>query len=66
MNKESLEKELQSYLEKANNLKADLLRIEGILLFLQDKIKQLQNRIKNKCVLEIRNAKSGCSIAPVL
>ena len=43
MNKESLEKELQSYLEKATNLKADLLRIEGISLFLQDKIKQLQN-----------------------
>jgi hypothetical protein len=43
MNKESIEKEIQSYFDKANNLKADLLRVEGIILYLQNKIKELQN-----------------------
>ena len=43
MNKELIEKEIQSYFDKANNLKADLLRVEGIVLYLQNKIKELQN-----------------------
>ena len=43
MNKELLEKEIQSYFNKANNLKADLLRVEGIILYLQNKIKELEN-----------------------
>lgn len=43
MNKESIEKEIQSYFDKINNLKADLLRLEGIILYLQNKIKELQN-----------------------
>jgi hypothetical protein len=43
MNKQLIEKEIQSYLDKANNLKADLLRIEGIILYLQNKIKELEN-----------------------
>jgi hypothetical protein len=43
MNKESIEKEIQFYLNKADTLKADLLRIEGIILYLQNKIKELQN-----------------------
>jgi hypothetical protein len=43
MNKESIEKEIQFYFDKANNLKADLLRVEGIILYLQNKIKELQN-----------------------
>ena len=41
--KELLEKEIQSYFDKANNLKADLLRVEGIILYLQNKIKELEN-----------------------
>jgi hypothetical protein len=41
MNKESIEKDIRSYLDKANNLKADLLRIEGIIIYLQNKIKEL-------------------------
>ena len=43
MNKESIEKEIQSYFDKINNLKADLLRLEGIIFYLQNKIKELQN-----------------------
>jgi len=43
MNKQLIEKEIHSYLDKANNLKADLLRIEGIILYLQNKIKELEN-----------------------
>ena len=43
MSKESIEKEIQSYFDKANNLKADLLRLEGIIIYLQNKIKELQN-----------------------
>ena len=43
MNKELLEKELQSYLDKVSNLRADLLRLDGIILYLQNKIKELEN-----------------------
>ena len=43
MNKELLEKELQSYLDKISNLRADLLRLDGIILYLQNKIKELEN-----------------------
>ena len=43
MNKELLEKELQSYLDKISNLRADLLRLDGITLYLQNKIKELEN-----------------------
>ena len=42
MLKEQLESELKSYLEKLNNLHKDLIRMEGIVLYLQDKIKNLQ------------------------
>jgi len=43
MNKELLEKELQSYLDKISNLRSDLLRLDGIILYLQNKIKELEN-----------------------
>jgi hypothetical protein len=43
MNKESLEKELQSYLNRSHILKADLLRLDGIIVYLQNKIKELEN-----------------------
>jgi len=43
MNKQLIEKEIQSYFDKTNTLKADLLRIEGIILYLQNKIKELEN-----------------------
>ena len=36
------ESELKSYLERLNNLQKDSIRIEGIVLYLQDKIKNLQ------------------------
>ena len=43
MNKDHLEKELQSYLNKSITLRADILRLEGIIFYLQNKIKELQN-----------------------
>jgi hypothetical protein len=43
MNKESIEKEIQLYIDKANNLKSDILRLEGIIIYLQNKMKELQN-----------------------
>jgi hypothetical protein len=43
MNKESLEKELQLYIDKANNFRSDLLRLDGIIIYLQNKIKELEN-----------------------
>ena len=42
MNKESLEKELQIFIDKANIFRADLLRLDGIIIYLQNKIKELQ------------------------
>ena len=42
MLKEQLESELKSYLERLNNLQKDSIRIEAIVLYLQDKIKNLQ------------------------
>jgi len=43
MNKDSLEKELQSYLSRSMLLRADILRLEGIIFYLQNKIKELEN-----------------------
>jgi hypothetical protein len=43
MNKQFLQKDLESYLNKSINLRADLLRIEGIIVYLQNKIKELEN-----------------------
>jgi hypothetical protein len=43
MNKESIEKEIQLYIDKANILKADILRLEGIIIYLQNKMKELRN-----------------------
>ena len=43
MNKKSIEKEIQLYTDKANNLKADILRLEGIIIYLQNKMRELQN-----------------------
>jgi hypothetical protein len=43
MNKDCLEKELQSYLNRSNTLRADLLRLDGIIIYLQNKIKELEN-----------------------
>jgi hypothetical protein len=43
MTKEQLEIELKSYSDKLNSLQKDTLRIEGILMYLQDKIKNLPN-----------------------
>jgi hypothetical protein len=42
MNKEYLEKELQTFIDKANFLRAELLRLDGIIIYLQNKIKELQ------------------------
>ena len=43
MNKESFQRDLKFYLDKANALNADLLRLDGIIIYLQNKIKELEN-----------------------
>lgn len=43
MNKELLQKELDIYVEKISGLKVDILRLEGIIFYLQNKIKELEN-----------------------
>jgi len=43
MENSNLEKEIQAYIVKANELKADLLRIEGIVVYLQNKLKESKN-----------------------
>jgi hypothetical protein len=43
MNKESFQKELKFFLDKINSLNADLLRLDGIISYLQNKIKELEN-----------------------
>ena len=43
MTKEQLEIELKSYSDKLNSLQKDTFRVEGILIYLQDKIRNLSN-----------------------
>ena len=43
MTKEQLEIELKSYSDKLSSLQKDAFRVEGILMYLQDKIRNLSN-----------------------
>jgi len=43
MTKEQLEIELKSYSDKLYSLQKDAFRVEGILIYLQEKIKNLLN-----------------------
>jgi hypothetical protein len=43
MTKEIIENEIKVYLERLSSLQKDILRIEGIIIYLQDKIKNLEN-----------------------
>jgi hypothetical protein len=43
MTKEQLEIELKNYSDKLNTLQKDAFRVEGILMYLQDKIRNLSN-----------------------
>jgi hypothetical protein len=43
MNKTELEKEMQMYVERLSFFKNDILRLEGIIFYLENKIKELQN-----------------------
>ena len=43
MDKQTLRKELDFYIEKINSAQKDILRIEGIIIYLQNKIKELEN-----------------------
>ena len=43
MDKQTLRKELDFYIEKINSAQKDILRIEGIIIYLQNKIKEFEN-----------------------
>jgi hypothetical protein len=43
MDKQILRKELDFYIEKINSAQKDILRIEGIIIYLQNKIKEFEN-----------------------
>jgi len=43
MTKEIIENEIKVYFERLSSLQKDILRIEGIVIYLQDKIKNLEN-----------------------
>jgi len=42
MDKEILRKELEFYIEKINSNQKDIFRFEGIVIYLQNKIKELE------------------------
>jgi hypothetical protein len=48
MTKESIENEIKMYFERTNVLHKDMLRIEGIIIYLQDKLKNLENSDSTK------------------
>jgi len=43
MTKQIIENDIKIYSERLTLLQKDILRIEGIIIYLQDKIKNLQN-----------------------
>jgi hypothetical protein len=45
MNQEDLQKEIELYIQKINSYQKDMLRLEGIIIYLKNKMKDLEKRV---------------------
>jgi hypothetical protein len=45
MNQEDLQKEIELYIEKINSYQKDIFRLEGIIIYLKNKMTELQKKV---------------------